>query len=216
MPRQRSSERIADQAIADVRGLRAKFKRLAPDRIQRLNHELVDAMRGEEIRHFICLKRAEGFRASDLADPFSITSTSMERRTETGMKAERVHLLASLVDESLTLWNGALISMRTSRPLTSNSRPAYLVALPQRQSRLRKRPDRERLVQLIKHEKDLVELAGNPAHPRDPHVACGRQGKQWLVDFVILCRDMDEATDAAHEQQVTTILVVPSGRVLAI
>ena len=216
MTRQRSSEHIGEFATADVRGLRERFKRLAPNRSQRLTREMTDVMNGEEVRHFICLKRAEGYRASDLAEPFSITSTSMARRTRTGMKAERVRLLASLADESLTLWNGALLSMRTSKLLTLNSRPSYLSALAERRTRLRKRPKREQLVQLIKRQKDLVELAGNRKHPRNPHVACWQEGTFWVVDFLVLCRDVNEAVRVAQEQNISTILQVPFGGLITI
>jgi hypothetical protein len=208
LAREGPCEHIETLAKADQDGNRLGWQPLLAERAAQLQSEIEQCMEGEEVDREIGLRHAEGESVRQIARAIDRDPSSVSRKIPIAMQTARIRLLASLVEESLTMWNACVISMRSSKPL-DRKRDAYAISLPGRRKSLRKRPDHVRLTAMIRQQRELVNLvADTGAAALDPHVACWYDAatKKWVVDFLIVCADRADASAVAKRNGIDVIL----------
>tara|TARA_R110002049_G_scaffold167265_5_gene333464 strand:- start:3691 stop:4347 length:657 start_codon:yes stop_codon:yes gene_type:complete len=208
------TQHIEQLIWANHDGSRWNHDPLDPDRAVRLSGELKQAVCDDSNNRLsIGLLHASDYTEREIAEVVIKNPSTIHRTIPTAMRLLRVYFLVTLIGEWLDKYGACLLSMQTAKTINWEQ-DGYLVN-PQRHHSLRKRPDRERLLRLLKQQRRLLELAADlEATNSVPYVACWEEksANRWCVDFPLFFSDRDAAVAFANENGVTSIFHIDSSK----
>lgn len=214
MVRTHTVNEIGAFAWANHDGSRWNRETLNPDRAVSLAKELESAVGKDQYRLNVGLLHSSHHTEREIAEVVGKSPSTIHRGIPNTMRLLRIYFLTALITEWLDEYGCCLLSMQTAKTADLNSN-GYFVSIPGKRKSMRVRPNRDTLNQLLKRQRELLELADNlDAVNHVPFVACwqDKNVERWCVDFPMNFDDRNTAVAFAQKHNVPSIYHIASGR----